>query len=624
MSKPRLGAAVVNGELQYTSPSAMGTFEGTPKDPGCQRQWGFRYISRIKDPPKGNAIKGIAGHDRIDHHFKTGEDVLTNLEAPIKQWIPKPFTEGIISEPPIDLTDTIIINSIPIALKVDMLNLTGLYVNPRGELIKEPYPEVLDWKYSGDPDKWAKTSEQLRTIVPMTCYGLWGLRQVNTTPEKIRLSHVNIGLRKRVGFKRTALVTPAELEYNKSKISETIGRMKIAAGATDPNDLPGNPDACGRFNGCPYRDDQCIRSKAEIMRSIQGPKPTKGKPMSNPFQTTPETPTTPAIDIKAQLLAQEAAAKEDPRVEQVRNFLHVIENSICVFGDQEPQPPGMPQLSGEAAELVAAATHLPLKPGEGIVGSGFIGDKVNCKTFEDLCTIAEQCRGALVQGHVIPPRAGETPPALVAPTTAPVVHALAADPIPPEDALTMSPTVQAAAAAHREANAAAQPPAPPAPSMVPSGGFEIDQSELTRARAAKKPKKDWIIILLQAELNALAAQVELGTPQVALTVETAPVAPEKVSVYVNVVNPGGAVTEDLTAYVDKIHAELCEAGSVPHLLHLGDHKTLGFGKWKGFVLELVASSPIPPGTYSMHTPNEIGLVVLEGLRQQGADVYRGF
>src|SRR5579872_5295514 len=94
--KREYAPAVQNGQLVFTSPSAIQKYQA------CPRMWFRRYVLREKDKPPGKGAQvGLEGHARIEQFLKTGMNVLSKreMDAYSKGYIPEPGEDLMVEQP---------------------------------------------------------------------------------------------------------------------------------------------------------------------------------------------------------------------------------------------------------------------------------------------------------------------------------------------------------------------------------------------------------------------------------------------------------------------------------------------------------------------------------------------
>ncbi len=623
----RISTIGPGGVLQRSSPSAIDLFRN------CPRKWGFRYILKLSDPPSAAQLEGTAGHDRIEKYCTTGEATLTEREHPARVWIPKPNTAGIFVE-----EDSMELHAagIPINCKLDITNLTGVYVDPRGRAHHEAFPEFIDWKYTSNL-KWAKDPRHETRAVQTICYARRVEMLPHRPPSHVRASFVYLQRKGRpAAVKLTTKLASDEIARGFGGIETTIQLMTEAAKATDPNDLPPNYDFCHAYNTPCNAINKCARGVPEALQSILKPSNgantmsildvvTNGAPAA-PDVAPPTTPAPSATISIDDLLAQEKSEKTPTylkTIEALRN--------------------GWPKFGGEVRGLVAG--KVPTLDGEGTFKA------MSIESWEDFTKLATLCAEKL-----------GTPlntPTTTAPLTTPDAPTapVPAVPLPPEEAATLPADKHAAIAAKQAVFDAAQaaanpPPAPPAPPVIPPPAppgrppemYDVDAAELEKARKSKKPTQKGQIALLRAECNRLREQIAGTVAGNGLLTDAQHAdgriiadLEDQIAALQTEIARGGNVaalevfvdcdpdfpTTRLDAYVDGIMTKLKEGGGVGDFYAVEDSHVYAFGKWRSYVRRAIEANPPAPGQYRYRSGGEEARVVIETLAKLGARIVRG-
>ena len=275
--RAKLGNAVENGVLRYVSASQVST-AAPDQDGGCLRKWWFTKVQRIKVPDTPSQALGRRVHAEIEHYLKTGEDVLGEIVRPGRHLLPLPGAglrlEHGIGIGPDGPVPELVAAGVPFVGYVDCVNKSGTWVTPEGEHVVSLLDEVIDWKTSGDPAKYAKAGSALGRTVQMVSYGRWAL-ETRPDRERVRVSHVTFATKGRKhAVKTTAVLDRLTIAGRWLTVARTVETMKDAARETDPAKVDPNYNSCGAYGGCPFRAI-CPRDAKTALRDLLGAKSEK-------------------------------------------------------------------------------------------------------------------------------------------------------------------------------------------------------------------------------------------------------------------------------------------------------------------------------------------------------------
>lgn len=281
--------AVVDGVLLRVSPSQVESFDAASNpETSCQRRWYFSKVLRLPQPEAGKgAAIGTAGHARIEHLLKTGEDVLGPLELAIRHVIPKP---GPLIEVEKAISFTLP-SGVQMSGRIDVLNRTGTWTDNEGWEHAMPGPEVIDWKFTSSIEHRAETPKSLGEDKAMLTYG-YAVRE-----PWVRLSHVYSqykGAKK--GLKVSTILQGNEVaERFHDTILPVVASMAKVAEIKDVQDVPPNFGACQAYRQpCPYLEKCQTNPLQRLVRLTTSTKTPPGEtPMSLLSKMLSSTPSLP-------------------------------------------------------------------------------------------------------------------------------------------------------------------------------------------------------------------------------------------------------------------------------------------------------------------------------------------
>ena len=256
------GPAVKDGELLYTSPSALAKFDPEVEG-GCPTRWWLRYVQGEKEPQTADQTDGVEGHSQLEFYARTGDDVLGPIARAGKHLVHPPGADALVEVP----LKTLTADGLKVVGFVDRINLSGRYVNPDGGLIAEPRtPEVIDYKFTKDL-KYAKQGLELLTT-QMTAYAE-EIRLQNPSVAGIRLSHVYFQKRKRGALKSTKVFSSGQIESNWRIRGDAVVRQMRGVVGLAFEKVPKQLSSCSTFGGCPFRKT-CFKSPLAQFRAMKG------------------------------------------------------------------------------------------------------------------------------------------------------------------------------------------------------------------------------------------------------------------------------------------------------------------------------------------------------------------
>lgn len=616
------GRTVVDGELQYVSPSQVVSADHESFG-GCLRRWYYRKVEGRPEPEGESQKVGTRGHGEIEDYLHTGQMVLGQHAINAKRFLPPPSPE-LQLEVPID-DGTLLLAGVPVVGFIDYLNTSGRVVLDHGDL-EDPdrSAEVVDWKFTGRRD--FPSAHEVATAIPMVIYGEWAARRLAL--EWVRLSHVYISTRRREVSKRSLRINRSELAPTWERAERVVRRLVQAARCASASDVDANTDACTAYGGCPHRS-YCTASTERTLIDLLGATAaanlTKEKDMSLLNIPALAALKGPVADEKAKLLAEEAAAKVDPAV-------------VAAVAAIRASGYGQPTLTGAAAQAWAAATGLDYQ-GDGLAGSGVLAQA----TFSDpadLIKAADELRGlpAPAAAPAAVQAAGLLPPDAPASDPVAALAAIEGQKAPaPVEVMTVSNTPPAATVPS-ETVAAQLTATTTAPAVNPrTGGTltdeQINENTLPSADAgelklSKKARAEFE--RLQARIAELEAQAracatvtitERAGDISRTTTTPMPAAVDVLEVFVDCFPPEGA--KDLAPWVQTYADMLAKQYGAADIRCASNDTPLGFGRWKGALVALLREAPPAPGAYYLDARgSELAEAAVEALRTR-ARVVRG-
>ena len=318
------------------------------EEEGCELRWFYKSVLKRPEPQKEFNTVGIEVHAQLKHHGTTGEDVLGKIARAGAHLLPFPGGEVLRewglndrAQPVVDGkalnwfldSDGGAKSSLVWAAGVPLVGFADL-IDPRtqhrlsdGSVISEPNTiEVLDFKTTGDVEKWAKPAEKLIQTTQMTGYGMFAAKKYPWATH-VRLSHLTFSTKKSYAQKETIVHPVAEIKerwYGAHGAETIANRMKVVAGMRE-EDVEGNFAACGAFGGCAHRSYCAAHKKLSPFKRIQNmgllknrttpapaalpPAATNGAVATNtPWIGGPTPPTlgAPAAPAKPRLQIQDA------------------------------------------------------------------------------------------------------------------------------------------------------------------------------------------------------------------------------------------------------------------------------------------------------------------------------
>lgn len=582
---------VVDGVLMRSSVSSMQKADSTAG--GCTRAWRYKYVEHIADnePPGWGQMRGTAGHKRIEIYLKGEGDTLDPLEklGVTRGLIPPPGTDMLIEEhfgkpTPLFALDT------PLTGYMDL-------VRPPVWLEGHHTLRVTDWKFKSSIAQSGTSNEAIidpttEAGIQMLGYGEWArvamARLVNLWGQAfthVRLAHVTFqtgGKGKTLPYdvaETFSIISLAEIQKRWDTVSRRIvPKMKQAAGAAHPHDVPPNTTVCNKYHRqCPYLpqcQDRMSRMKLALRKAAEAravtPTKKEDADMSRLNVGTLQSPPIPVVPIPL---------PPPPGVAVVQRKLVL------------PPTPTNPQ-------TVPAGTMVLAK--DAIQEHYYLVDGVPCRFIVNVA-IAGKSMGSYVRMDSTgnPVLVELTKQIMVIDPPASVVQAPAdlgphADALPivvPPDAPSSNPALAAlpppadapaSVVARAVADGVIKPaaPAPVATTLAPAAA-------VAPARRGRPPKVAPAEVKAPGEAPATSPvpSMPAAAPNaVQVAAVKAPVKTADVHLYIDC-TPIGVTTLTLHVFVDAIqdaiNQHLPEADRYEDF-RTADDKTFGFGKWSGY------------------------------------------
>lgn len=359
--KKFLGHAVVDGVIRFISPSQI--VKANPDEGGCLRRWFYQKVLHIKEPRTKSAETGVKGHSQIERYLKTGEKLLGPYAMAGFRYMPRPGPDLLVEH---SIDDTMTLCGIPLIGKMDLFHRRGRTMTEQGLVVEPNTVEVTDWKFTGRLDLM-KSGTEVGRATPMLAYGEWISRLWN--PERVRLSYVYFGTKKRHAEKRTIILPRDEIANRWKKVEPFVLTMQHAAKAACADDVEPNINACDSFGGCPHRE-VCSAGKNAGAAQVFG----RGSRRDTVSLLKKKPATAPTTDVAAEKVKLEAEQRTSARATALAKLpAGVIEAIATIKGAKR----GTPQLGGGAAKAWALVEGIDLQ-GSGLGGSGELADPEVC------------------------------------------------------------------------------------------------------------------------------------------------------------------------------------------------------------------------------------------------------
>ncbi len=567
--RARPGKAVVDGELVYTSASAL------QKAHACLAQWFFRYVEGLPDKPPGAGVeRGLLGHGNLEGFLlgRLRQDQLPPLEQ-------LGITRGLVPPPAPDQRVEFPLDGLAFAMEVPLVGQVDLVRPVEGGV------EITDWKFKADIGKWGSSADDL--LDPMGEAGIQTIAYGAALGEaRTVLRHVTFQTKGRPDVAEVR----AEASFDKlSELWDSISRRLVPgmrrvakARCVEPSDK--NLSACNRYGGCPY-----INRCQDTMSRLKAGFFPRGSNMGMLFTGNSNAPA-PAPSAPSAPVAAAAPAPVVPPA---------------------PVSPPAP-VAIDSAGLIRAAK---CTQGQVYLVNGQLG--------RFLCLYTT---GGVQMASFTPVEGGGTP-IKVSPEaeggivdSPPVLEAIETGILPPDAPAQVAPPVSGIGSAQTAPEVTPEvapvkrgrgrPRKNPAPTVV------ITPADVEQPKTVEASQQEALEVLASAVSDAVLARsrpVVIATPE-----DTAACGapPSGLYLYFRGV-PVGVQTRTLDTYVEMLDAEIRAAAqlSAPDL-RAAETQEFGFGRWKSFLAKM-ALEQLPrlvPGHYVVTGGDERVDVVAAALR----------
>lgn len=310
-------------ELNRTSPTALKKFDPSEYG-GCMRRWYLRYVMGAPEPQTASQELGVKLHKQVEHYLLTGQDVFDKTLAPVKQYLPKPGTPGLMAE----------------ACDIEFVKLDGLPVVGQMDIAcpgddETPVPFTRDLKTTSDVEKYSKSEDELRRDTQMTLYARE--LQLRFEADEVEVSHIyaSTDVRKEPDARMVSvrLGLDETTDICDHKLTPLVVGMREVAREKSWESVQPNFDSCDAYRrrdgtgGCPYKHICKPLAKRIFngakMSSLIGMRGNGVKPSPNAkteaqvvVRTTPPLvqPTAPAADyIPPEKIAKSDLIPEDKK-----------------------------------------------------------------------------------------------------------------------------------------------------------------------------------------------------------------------------------------------------------------------------------------------------------------------
>lgn len=269
------GKAVIDGALQYFSPSSLAAYDPTTRF-GCPRRWWFRYVDGRTEPQNPAQEKGVKLH-KMNERFLLGERVegdVGELFPAGLHYLEKLRPRVVRVEHSVEFA----IDGVVGVGNVDVVTQNG----------------IVDWKTTSDK-KNMKDPNTLREDMQLALYAY------ALFPDGAEVTHGYYTTKGRVQFQAVdSELSREDIEKAVEKAHHLLVDMRGAAKLQSPNSLERQaPSKCG---WCPHRS-YCPTESEDLVLKFLAAQPAQ------PIPATPPTPTVAVLPPDAPESVPELAAK---------------------------------------------------------------------------------------------------------------------------------------------------------------------------------------------------------------------------------------------------------------------------------------------------------------------------
>lgn len=669
-SKWNFGKAIINGEVQLTSVSAL------EKADMCLRRYIFQYVHKIKEDQESSEslVRGNRGHADVQKFLQTGER--SHLDSLVLQglhllptpgpdlcveedMIPVEYPEGAARDVRHAIAKTALdaallrANGIPVTGAMDLIHerLENPGVSNIADALDPPgVLKIVDQKFPyAMSSGTVKADHELVETLQMSGYGMWAFLRFPGL-ERVRLSHNYFPVKGNPKVS-TVLVDREQVERTWKRADAIGGSMRDAARETDPNKVTANTRACMAFNReCPAKVAKvCTALDNDPLSFLIGG--TSAERILAPA-TTGDCMSTPPIaagSLVARLQAQRAAAAAQPAPQvlaapplatpalgaapvvviapdvQAAMARLQAEEAAAIAAQAAPQMSlaeiidtiescgfGCPSFAGVIAQEVLALAGQEAAPGSTVDGSGEYKPHT-VSTREELLEVLDDARATAAKRDAAPPvnSAPATTMSNLLPNDVPASNPAFAS------QQTETPEQKAAKEAAKLADKEAKKAAKKAEKEAAK-----EAAKLAAQAQVPVPVPPTDIVVATVPMASVVASIVTDMP----TAFVAPVAPTPstragaVNFLVDVAIEGLVGAKPLWPIIHELTDRMNKECGERDFRFVDKDSKYAFGGWKGVLTAAVIHTPmITEGTWLFNGMfGDIGSVVAEALRKRAS------
>ncbi len=353
------GPVIVDGNIRYTSVSALQTFDPETYG-GCPRRYFFKYVMKKPEPQTKAMAAGTEIHKQLEHYLLSGEDVLGPVARAGKHFLPRPGADLIVEKDFGDETralrlredrirsndsrlDSVVaqtaglsVAGIPLVGYIDVRHARGEYVDEEGNLRRElpqygRVTEVVDHKSTSNLD-YAKTSAELADALQMVGYA--NVKTIIENSDSIRLSHISYQTRgAKAAKKATTIISAAVARRKWERVERLAPAMSDVVRARRPEDVDVQLKSCNAYHpGCPHQS-YCDRPQITILDVFQI---TKGESNMSASESLFDIMKAPSAGTNGVVLPQNTLPPPLPMTDAVRTAAIEAERARLLAEDAAP------------------------------------------------------------------------------------------------------------------------------------------------------------------------------------------------------------------------------------------------------------------------------------------------